>query len=173
MKIKILKQELINYESEFEFFSKVIENYEKDFENLRKGNGRNLNHPSETILKIVKLLQHKTERTTLIFNDMLVICQKEISYDQNENNEENIYMFTEILEEFSRYFDSVQRKAKSLKMRIQDLKQKAYGSREQRGNRNRYNHSLKIEDKVFNPNQNLQKDKGLKNLDGILINYEN
>lgn len=172
MKIRILKEELVNYESEFEFFSKVIENYEKEFDNLRKGNGRNMDHPSDTILKIVKLMQHKTQRTTAIFNDMLVICQKEISVDQNQQSEENVVLFTKMLDEFSVYFGRVFKKAKNLKLRIQDLKQKAYGTYEQRGNRNRFNNSMKIEDKGNNQMDNLEKERGMKNLDGILINFE-
>ena len=172
MKIQILKKELINYESEFEFFSKVIDNYEKEFDNLRNAHGKNVEHPSETIFKIVQLLQHKTERTTRIFNDMLIICQKETSYDQGKQNEENNMLFTEILEEFAHYFDSVTRKTKNLKARIHDLKQKAFGTGDSRMNRNTFDNSLKIEkDKVFNYSDNLDKKRGFKNLEGILVNY--
>lgn len=173
MKIGILRKELVNYQSEFEFFSKVIENYEKEFENMRKMNGKNMEQPSDTIFKIVKLLQHKTERTTMIFNDMLAICQKEISYDL-EKREENNYLFTQLLEEFSNYFETVSRKATNLKLRIKDLKQKAFGMSEQKQTRIVYNNPIKIEkDQVFRYQDQVDKKRGLKNLEGILVNFDN
>lgn len=168
-----MRKELINYQSEFEFFSKVIENYEKEFENMRKVTGKNMEQPSETILKIVKLLQHKTERTTMIFNDMLAICQKEISHNQ-DRPEENNYLFTQLLDEFSNYFESVSRKANNLKLRIKDLKQKAFGTSEQKQSRAAYANPIKIEkDKVFSYSDPLEKKRGLKNLEGILVNFDN
>jgi hypothetical protein len=173
MKIGILKKELVNYESEFEFFSKVIENYEKEFENLKKPHGKNMEQPSENILKIVKLLQHKTQRTTLIFNDMLTLCQKEISSDQNKS-QQNTFIFTQLLDEFSLYFDSVLKKAKNLHLRIQNLKQKAFGTYDPKYKRNTYEQKISVEkDKVFKYDNNLQKKRGLTNLEGILLNYQN
>ena len=172
MKIGILKDELVNYESEFEFFSKVIENYEKEFENLRKSQGKNMEQPSENILKIVKLLEHKTKRTSLIFNDMLILCQKEVSSDRNRS-QQNSFIFNQLLDEFSVYFDSVLKKAKNLHLRIQNLKQKAFGGYDPKWRGASYGSKIPIEkDQAYRYDHNLDKKRGLANLEGILLNFQ-
>jgi hypothetical protein len=149
----------------------VIENYEKEFENLRKSQGRNMEQPSENILKIVKLLEHKTKKTTLIFNDMLILCQKEITSDQNKGSQ-NALIFTQLLDEFSVYFDSVLNKAKRLHLRIKDLKQKAFGGYDPRWRGATYGAQIMEKDQVFKYDNNLDKKRGLANLEGILLNFQ-
>ena len=166
MKIKILKKELVNLESEFEFFSNVIDKYKSDFENMRRSNRTTWEHPSRNIIKIIQLLEHKTERATGLFNHLLAVCEEE-STSGRSYSEQNPMVFAEILEEFAQYFDSVVRKANSLKLKLEEMKQKAHF-----GGRNR---QARSRDQVFrygNEGEMHSARQGFGHLDGILGDFE-
>jgi hypothetical protein len=173
MKINILKKELISYESEFEFFSNVIDNYKIDFDNLRKPYAKPFENPSKTILKIVQLLQHKTQRTTNVFNDMLTICEQAVN-DNPHFAQKNTMIFAEILEEITQYFDSVTKRVENLKLRIEDLKQRVL-IRDVRGRPQRIEGSSNLDmDQPFKYDEDVSqknKNRGLEHLDGILAGF--
>ena len=158
-----------NLQTEFDFYSKVVEKYEYDFENLKRQKLKSEENPSETLTKIVKLLQHKTQRASLVFNDMFVICQKEIN-EQTESQHENEFVYAQILEEFSEYFNIVSQKASALKDRIREIKKKLFGENYSRKGREQEG-SKRTRDRVYVEQRDPRRNRGIHTIEAVLSKY--
>ena len=168
MQIAILRNDLINLDTEFNFYLQEVGRYEIHLENIQKSKLRPTDTPSENLLKIVKLLQHKVKRATQFFNDLVDTFQKDLQ-DDSEMEQYDSNIFYQLIDHLAIRANKILTKMDILRTRIEGMKQRIFGA-------GGGNHEVgNQKDAVFYGTVDQNRQRGLKGLESVIsnLNIEN
>lgn len=147
------------------FYLKVVSKFELDLENLKKSKIKPTINPSDNLQKIVKLLHHKVKNATQYFNDLLDTFQKDFQ-DENEFEQNESNLFFELIDHLGIRINKILTKIDSLGKRIEGIKQRIFS-----GARSK-NLLSSGKDQIFQDSLNLNRQRGLKDLESVISNME-